>query len=126
MFGKFVFILTIITAVFFASLIILKNIIISDFNAALFSLLLTYLNALIGTKVASIALKKSGKSFMLYSLGSMTVRLFVIMGFIIMGILFFKFDRFTFIISLFSFYFIFLVSEIIFLLRIQKMNKSLS
>jgi hypothetical protein len=95
-----------------------------DFRGILYGGLLSYVNFTAGISVLASALRKPGTQFMLMAFGSMAVRLFVLTGLVVLGLLLYKFDRFVFVFVFFFFYFSFLIVEIFFLLYLQKKIKS--
>lgn len=76
------------------------------------------LNSLIGFKLILNSLdRKNTKMFYFTSLGSMTVRLFAMLIFVLVGLLIFNFNKISFIFALFCYYFAFLILETIFLVK---------
>ena len=65
-------------------------------------------------------LDKDNNKFMISIFGSMVVRLFVVLGFIAIGLLLFDFEKAGFVISLFCFYFLFLIFELHYITNIKK------
>jgi hypothetical protein len=57
------------------------------------------------------------KRFFVASLGSMSVRLFAILIFVLIGLMIFNFNKISFIFALFCYYFTFLILETIFLVK---------
>jgi hypothetical protein len=76
------------------------------------SWIICIVNFIIGVKLFLISLDKPNKQFMLLSLGSMIIRLFVIILVVLVLIAVFKFQKNYFILFLLGFYFIYLIFEI--------------
>lgn len=66
------------------------------------------------------SLDKDNNKFMISLFGGMVVRLFVVLGFIAIGLLLFDFEKAGFVISLFCFYFLFLIFELHYITNIKK------
>ncbi len=94
-----------------------------EYKGVLYAGMLSYVNFIAGISVLTSAIRKPGTQFMMMAFGSMTVRLLVLTGLVVMGLLLYKFDRFVFVFVFFVFYFSFLIVEIFFLLHIQKKIK---
>jgi uncharacterized membrane protein SirB2 len=58
--------------------------------------------------------------------GGMVIRLFIVLGFIVFGLLVFDFERAGFISSLFCYYFLFLVFELYYIINIKKKKELIS
>lgn len=84
------------------------------------------LNSVIGFRVILGSLEhKSTQKFFIASLGSMSVRLFVILIMVVAGLMIFNFNKISFIFALFCYYFTFLFLETIILVkRINKQKES--
>jgi len=84
------------------------------------------LNSMIGFRVILGSLEhKSTQKFFIASLGSMSVRLFVILIMVVAGLMLFNFNKISFIFALFCYYFTFLFLETIILVkRINKQKES--
>ena len=84
------------------------------------------LNSVIGFRVILGSLEhKSTQKFFIASLGSMSVRLFVILIMVVAGLMLFNFNKISFIFALFCYYFTFLFLETIILVkRINKQKES--
>lgn len=84
------------------------------------------LNSLIGFKFILRSLEqKSTQKFYVASLGSMSVRLFVILIMVVAGLMIFNFNKISFIFALFCYYFTYLTFETIILVkRINKQKES--
>jgi len=85
--------------------------------------ILSIANVLLGTKFIAKAIDKDNKRFFTVLFGSMVVRLFVTLIFVLIGLLIFKLNEMFFVFSLFGFYFAFIAIEIIYLNCISKINK---
>lgn len=83
-------------------------------------------NSLVGFRVILGSLEvKNSQKFFITSLGSMTVRLFVILIMVVAGLMLFNFNKISFIFALFCYYFTFLILETIILVkRINKQKES--
>ena len=80
------------------------------------------LNSLIGFRYILGSIRQnSSQKFFIASLGSMTVRLFVILIMVVAGLMIFNFNKIYFIFALFCFYFTFLILETIIL--VKRINK---
>lgn len=84
------------------------------------------LNSVIGFRVILGSLEqRSTQKFFIASLGSMSVRLFVILIMVVAGLMIFNFNKISFIFALFCYYFTFLFLETIILVkRINKQKES--
>jgi len=84
------------------------------------------LNSVVGFRVILGSLEhKSTQKFFIASLGSMSVRLFVILIMVVAGLMIFNFNKISFIFALFCYYFTFLFLETIILVkRINKQKES--
>ena len=78
---------------------------------------ISFLNAVIGSVVIYRAFQSSGKGFFNIVLMSMIVRMFAIVITLFLLIYFLKIEKFSMAISMFFFYFLFLIFEINFLNR---------
>lgn len=76
------------------------------------SLVISLINFVIGVNLFLLSLKKSNKQFMILSLGSLILRLFLIIIAVTVLIAVFKFQKNYFILSLLVFYFLYLIFEI--------------
>ncbi|HEY5536941.1 MAG TPA: hypothetical protein VIL99_18650 [Ignavibacteria bacterium] len=85
--------------------------------------ILSLANVLLGTKFIVKAIDKDNKRFFTILFGSMVVRLFVTLIFVLIGLLVFKLNEMFFVFSLFGFYFAFIAIEIIFLNCFSKIKK---
>ena len=91
-----------------------------EISSIIFSWILCTLNVVIGTKYIMNSLDKDNSKFMISIYGGMVVRLFVVLGFIAIGLLLFDFEKAGFVISLFCFYFLFLIFELHYITNIKK------
>ena len=91
-----------------------------EISSIIFSWILCTLNVVIGTKYIMNSLDKDNSKFMISIYGGMVVRLFVVLGFIAIGLLLFDFEEAGFVISLFCFYFLFLIFELHYTTNIKK------
>jgi hypothetical protein len=84
------------------------------------------LNSVVGFRVILGSLEqRSTQKFFIASLGSMSVRLFVILIMVVAGLMIFNFNKISFIFALFCYYFTFLFLETIILVkRINKQKES--
>lgn len=84
------------------------------------------LNSVVGFRVILGSLEqRSTQKFFIASLGSMSVRLFVILIMVVAGLMLFNFNKISFIFALFCYYFTFLFLETIILVkRINKQKES--
>lgn len=90
-------------------------------SEVLTSWIICLVNFIIGVKLFLISLDKPNKQFMLLSLGSMIIRLFVIILVVLVLIAVFKFQKNYFILSLLGFYFLYLIFEIYILNKIKEL-----
>jgi len=80
--------------------------------------MMNVLNSLIGFRLILKSLEQNDtKRFFVASLGSMSVRLFAILIFVLIGLMIFNFNKISFIFALFCYYFTFLILETIFLVK---------
>ena len=88
--------------------------------------MINVLNSVVGFRVILGSLEhKSTQKFFIASLGSMSVRLFVILIMVVAGLMIFNFNKISFIFALFCYYFTFLFLETIILVkRINKQKES--
>jgi hypothetical protein len=117
-----ILITTILSALIFSILVIYSGISLNLF--AVFSgWLLSLLNIIAGTRFILNAIKKDNKKFFIIVFGSMSVRLFITLIFVVIGLVVLKFNEYSFIFSLFGYYFIFLFFEILYLNSELKLSK---
>ena len=86
----------------------------------------SFANSVIGIIVITRAFKNSGKGFFNTILLSMVVRMFSIVAIIAVLIILLKIDKINLAVSLFLFYFLFLILEINFLQTGVKANENVS
>ena len=120
---KFVIVTSVVLAVGIVLVILFNNFLKIELTGFFYGIIISYANFLIGLIILLNALNKEGAKFFLIVFGSLVARLFLLLGFIVIGLLFFKFERFSFIFVFFSVYFLLLIAEIIFLLNVEKTEK---
>ena len=76
---------------------------------------LSLANVLIGTRYILKSIKKVNKRFFAVVFGSMTLRLFVTLILVLIGLLVLKLNEIYFVFSLLGFYFAFIAIEVIYL-----------
>lgn len=74
--------------------------------------LISFLNTVTGSYIIYRAFRTAGKGFFNTVLLSMVVRMFVISGIVFILVFFFRVEKFSLAISMFLFYFLFLIMEI--------------
>ena len=103
---------------------LLLNIFVSsidiEIQSVVFSWILCTLNVLIGVRFIVNAVDKEQKSFIVSLFGGMIIRLIAVLCFVLFGLLVFQFEEAGFIVSLFCFYFLFLVFEVYFIANLKK------
>lgn len=115
-FGMFVVLVVGIFAVSFAGVYFWKG--TFDLWGIFAAGVINVLNSLIGFKIILRSLEqKDTKKFYVASLGSMTVRLFVVLFMVLGGLLIFNFNKKSFIFALFCYYFTYLIIETILLVK---------
>jgi hypothetical protein len=87
--------------------------------SAIFAILLTFLNFLIGFYIINKGIKKENKSFLILVLGGMVGRLFLMLTLIIIGLKILFLNQYYFIFTLFIFYIYYQIVEIFYLNRIE-------
>jgi hypothetical protein len=87
------------------------------------SFLICVINFAIGSFIFVFSLDKPNKVFLIFSLGSIGIRLFVIIILVLVLIAVFKFQKNYFILSLLGFYFTYLSFEIYLLNKVIDKNK---
>jgi hypothetical protein len=87
------------------------------------SWIISIVNFIIGVKLFLFSLDKPNKQFMLFSLGSMILRLFLMIILVLVLIAVFKFEKKYFILSFLGFYFLYLIFEIFLLNKVIDKNK---
>lgn len=88
--------------------------------------LISFINTVIGITVITRAFETAGKGFFNTILLSMVVRMFAIVGVVALLIIFVKIDKVNLAVSLFLFYFLFLILEINYLQSGTKNNQIVS
>lgn len=86
----------------------------------------SFANSIVGIMVITRAFKTSGKGFFNTILLSMVVRMFSIVAIVAVLIILLKIDKINLAVSLFLFYFLFLILEINFLQTGVKANENVS
>lgn len=86
--------------------------------------MISFINAIAGSIVLYKAFKKGGKGFFNTVLLSLVVRMFSMCGAIFVLIYFFKVEKISMAISMFIFYFLFLIMEISFLNRNRDLKQT--
>lgn len=95
-----------------------------DFVSFLSAGIINVLNSVIGFKIILKSLEGGQKRFYIVGLGSMVVRLFVVLIAVLVGLLAFKLNKISFIFALFFFYFLYLIIETYLLVnRINKLKR---
>lgn len=104
----------IISSLFWILLFILNLMAISTIpmTEVLTSWIICIINFVVGTRIFLFSLDKPDKQFIIFSLGSIILRLFVVIILVIVFITVFKFQKNYFILSLLGFYFLYLIFEI--------------
>ncbi|MFN3694158.1 MAG: hypothetical protein ACK4UV_04040 [Ignavibacterium sp.] len=87
----------------------------AQFKSYLFGILIAGLNFLIGFVAVRIGLNKPNKSFLLIVFGAVVIRFFLIFALIILTLSFLYVRMNSFIFTIFTFYFYFLIVEILYL-----------
>lgn len=100
-----------------------------DFNSSLYfslslALSLNFLNYLCALVLFTISVKKSNKTFLIYNFGGMVVRMFLMLGAVIISIKTLKIDQYAFIFTFLVFYFISLLGEIVYFHKKQLKNNT--
>ena len=88
--------------------------------------LISFINTVIGITVITRAFESAGKGFFNTILLSMVVRMFAIVGIVALLIIFVKIEKVNLAVSLFLFYFLFLILEINYLQLGTKKNQIVS
>jgi hypothetical protein len=110
---KFILIPTLILLGIIIILFFLRIISEQDLYSILISYLLTTQNFIAGSISIKIAKDKPTKTFMKIILGGLTIRLLFILGMILIALNFLDINRNSFIFSIFIFYIIYLIIEIL-------------
>jgi len=102
----------------------LLNIFVSSIDIEIQSVVYNWifctLNVLIGVRFIVSAVDKEQKSFILSLFGGMIIRLVAVLCFVLLGLLVIHFKETGFIVSLFCFYFLFLIFEVYFIANLKK------
>ena len=91
-----------------------------QYDALIANLLYCIINVIAGAKIIQIGLRKKNAVFFTLIFGSLGVRIVIMIGYVLLGVLVMKFKPLGFVLSLFLFYFVFLVLEMMFLFKINK------
>jgi hypothetical protein len=87
------------------------------------SWIISLINFFVGVKLFLFSLDKPNKQFMVFSLGSIILRLFIIIPVVVVLIVVFKFQKNLFILPFLGFYFIYLIFEIYLLNKYTEKSK---
>ena len=87
----------------------------TDITAVIANLVFTVLNVLIGVWVVISGLDKTNPVFFSRLLGSLFARILIMAGYVALGLAVFKFEEVNFVMSLFIFYFLFLILEMLYI-----------
>ena len=110
-------------SVLFLIFVFLDNFVSSiniEIQSVVFSWILCTLNVIIGVRFIVSAVDKEQKSFIVSLFGGMIIRLVAVLCFVLLGLLVFHFEEAGFIVSLFCFYFLFLIFEVYFIANLKK------
>jgi len=100
-----------------------SRVLIVSFTDVLIGFAINFANVFIGGWILMKAMKKDNTGFLLYSFGSMIIRLFFVLILVLVVILSLNVDKKSFLLSLIGFHFLFLAIEIVFLLNYNKSLK---
>jgi hypothetical protein len=125
---NFIYALVIISFISLAAVILVNSFTATYIEPVpvFFGWLLSLANVLLGTRFVLKAMDKGNKRFFAVLFGSMTVRLFVTLIIVVIGLLALKLNELFFIFSLLGFYFAFIAVEVIFINCYSKVNKVLT
>ena len=121
-FIKFVFTI-ILSGIFLAILYGLAGLVFGfevQYEALTGNLFYCMVNVIAGAKIIQVGLKKKNAVFFTLIFGSLGVRIVIMIGYVLLGVLVMKFEPLGFVLSLFLFYFVFLTLEMMFLFKINK------
>lgn len=90
------------------------------FLSTIYAGILNLINSFIAVKLFKLSYKSGSSKFMIYNLGGLSLRLFALLIIFVLVIKFLNIDKYAFILVFFLFYFITLVIEVLFYLRIAK------
>lgn len=82
-------------------------------NSVVYAISLNFLNIVVALVFFEISIKSSTKNFILFNLGGMVMRLFIMLILLFTMIKFLKIDIYEFILVFFVFYFIQLIIEVL-------------
>ena len=87
----------------------------ADHTAVFTNLVFCILNVLIGVVIVLSGLDKNNAVFFSRLLGSLFARILIIAAYVALGLVVFKFEEVNFVMSLFVFYFLFLILEMLYI-----------
>ncbi|MCA9406984.1 MAG: hypothetical protein KC684_10625 [Candidatus Omnitrophica bacterium] len=87
----------------------------ADVTAVISNLVFCLVNVLAGVLIVISGLDKSNSVFFSRLLGSLFVRILIMAAYVALGLAVFKFEEINFVMSLFVFYFLFLVLEMLYI-----------
>lgn len=87
----------------------------ADTTAVISNLVFCVVNVLAGVVIVLSGLTKSNSVFFSRLLGSLFVRILIMAAYVALGLAVFKFEEVNFVLSLFIFYFLFLVLEMLYI-----------
>lgn len=114
---KIIYLYLIIFAILFL-LNILHVISLLFLTSAFYAGVLNLINAFVAVRLFKLSYKSGAKSFLIYNLGGLGFRLIIIIICIIVVIKFLNIDEYGFILVFFLFYFVSLIFEILFYLKV--------
>ena len=86
-----------------------------DYTAVISNLVFCILNVLIGVMIVLSGLDKNNAVFFSRLLGSLFARILIMAAYVALGLAVFKFEEINFVMSLFVFYFLFLILEMLYI-----------
>ena len=87
----------------------------ADYTAVISNLVFCILNVLIGVMIVLSGLDKNNSVFFSRLLGSLFARILIMAAYVALGLAVFKFEEINFVMSLFVFYFLFLILEMLYI-----------
>lgn len=87
-----------------------------DYPAVISNLVYSVVNVLSGVMVVLSGINKKNSVFFSRLMGSILVRVLIMTGYVVVGLAVFKFEEVNFVLSLFMYYFLFLVLEMFYIL----------
>lgn len=115
--------ITILYIVVYSTLIILNALDIVSYLfliSSVYAGLLNLLNTIVAVKIFNKSYQSNNSTFMIYNLGGLGIRLFILIIVFVLVIKFLNIDEYAFILVFFLFYFISLIFEVIFYLKKAK------